>query len=134
MGHISDELWTIIRSDNGMRDEIRDSVRFTYEKLEKSLQKKSNVQLTPSNIQSSLKNYKLPEPPVFVRPSEGATAPVAVVPGFTTYQQLPTAEHKEEEIHCSLGLAPGFALQQKVESVAADCDAEDDPDLPPGFG
>ncbi|CAA6666688.1 unnamed protein product [Spirodela intermedia] len=106
MGHISDELWRIIRSSDGMRDEIRESVRSVYNKLMNPRQEETNGLPTLTSRQSVNDGEAI---------SRQAGSSLSIVP--------PSKEPLEP---------PGFAPQAHGPYEAA-ISSDDEPTEPPGF-
>ncbi|KAK1320573.1 hypothetical protein QJS10_CPA03g00385 [Acorus calamus] len=152
MGQISDALWQVIRSDGGMKAEIRDTVTSVYNKLIDSKAKK--VEVIPADDKSKIANKKADSPPnaspeeEFISIDSEPDEPL----GFTLRDQLINGSSHEErkdvrpikkEIHgSSLDLSrgndseipPGFGGFVVQEGPSHSGNDDDDPDVPPGFG
>jgi hypothetical protein len=160
MSHISDSLWQIIRSDDGMKSEITETVQCVYDKLANPKRRKYEVLLSTSDampVQSNgetasgtenddtLNENEPEEPPGFTllpnhlnnnNHGDQDKGKAALV-----HMQGSTAECKEDS-HLSqdtLGkddhnnAPPGFSKDTE-QNPLADCSDDEDPDLPPGFG
>ncbi|XP_078442770.1 uncharacterized protein LOC144712386 [Wolffia australiana] len=107
MGFICDELWNVIRSGDGMRDEIRNSVRSVCYKLMnpelENMKSPFTVKGQPSAIPADTPTC-LPRGDV-----------LATTPGFVSSRHM-LAEHVD------------VAAERRHK------DEEADPDVPPGFG
>ncbi|CAJ2664140.1 unnamed protein product [Trifolium pratense] len=158
MSHISDSLWQIIRSDDGMKGEITETVQSVYNKLAKP-KRKYEVLLSTSDamlVQSNGETASVTENDDILHENEPEEPP-----GFTlltnhvnnnnhgdrdkgkaqVHMQGSTAECKENS-HLSQDTVgkddhnnapPGFSKDAE-QNPLADCSDDDDPDLPPGFG
>ncbi|XP_045792503.1 uncharacterized protein LOC123887264 [Trifolium pratense] len=159
MSHISDSLWQIIRSDDGMKGEITETVQSVYDKLANP-KRKYEVLLSTSDampVQSNGETASATENDDTLHENEPEEPP-----GFTllpnhvnnnnhgdqdkgkaqVHMQGSTAECKEDS-HLSqdtLGkddhnnAPPGFSKDAEQNPLADCSDDDDDPDLPPGFG
>lgn len=152
MGHISDELWKIIKSGDGMRDVIRESVRSVYNKLMNPRQEEADGLPTLSSRQS-FNNGEGPsvsvappgdeplEPPGFA-PQAHAPRGAAVSsddepmepPGFVTPLVQAQAENpgkEEPEEPPAGGPAPDHHEEELRRSSPGSSPASDG--APPGF-
>ncbi|GAU48197.1 hypothetical protein TSUD_185340 [Trifolium subterraneum] len=158
MSHISDSLWQIIRSDDGMKGEITETVQSVYDKLANP-KRKYEVLLSTSHtmpVQSKGETASATENDDTLHENEPEEPP-----GFTllpnhlnnnnrgdqdkgkaqVHMQGSTAECKEDShlSQDSLGkddhnnAPPGFSKDAEHNPLA-DCSDDEDPDLPPGFG
>ncbi|KAJ1419162.1 hypothetical protein SESBI_15434 [Sesbania bispinosa] len=157
MGHISDGLWQIIRSSDGMKGEIMETVQSVYDKLANP-KGKDEVLLSTSDVvpgQRQGESASATEIDDMLHENEPQEPP-----GFTllnnhlnnnnhedrdkgkaqVQRQGSTAEQKEDS-HLSqdtLGeddnsiAPPGFSIVVE-HSPPSDC-SDEDPDVPPGFG
>lgn len=159
MGQISDELWKVIRSNDGMKNDIRETVESVYNRLinpekkeeqsspppqKPSKRKKEKIHSSPSQPLTGGKEDNAPSTAVSTHKtniSDGSepTEP----PGFVPSNQHVNGnkEEQKDRPHCvpemlepSIDeLPPGFAPQH-VETKPVIGVGEEDPDVPPGFG
>lgn len=157
MSHISDSLWQIIRSSDGMKSEIMETVQSVYDKLANPKGKDEVLSSTSDAmpVQSRCGTASATENDDHLQENDPEEPP-----GFTLLQnhmnnnnhedhdkgkvqiqrQGSTAECKEDS-HLpqnTLGeddhknAPPGFSIDAE-HNPPADC-SDEDPDLPPGFG
>lgn len=158
MSQISDSLWQIIRSGDGMKSEIIETVQSVYEKLAKP-NGKDEVMLSASDvmpiqrqgettsaaeIDDTLHENEPNEPPGFTllhthlnndNHEEQDKGKVQVqVQGFTAEQkedsQPSQVAHGEGDVNSNA--PPGFSMDVE-QKQPSDC-SDEDPDVPPGFG
>ncbi|KAL0732736.1 hypothetical protein Bca4012_008945 [Brassica carinata] len=118
LSQLSDGLWGIIRSEDGMKNEIRETVQSVYATL-------SN----PGGVQAEERNIPTPVP-------KGETS-------SSLLHFDPSSKQKQELIQV------GYVQENKGEAACSgsnnnrvsytdhnnsNCDDEEDPELPPGFG
>ncbi|KAI4327041.1 hypothetical protein L6164_019544 [Bauhinia variegata] len=160
MGQISDSLWQIIRSEDGMKSEIHETVQSVYNKLvypkgkdevessssEVMLHQRQNKTVSAADTDDTLCDNDPNEPP-----------------GFTLSHKHPNNNHEDhhkgkEQIHLEHGerstaerkeesntsqdkldvddvsgnVPPGFSADAE-QNPPSDC-SDEDPDVPPGFG
>ncbi|CAL5198072.1 unnamed protein product [Lathyrus oleraceus] len=157
MSRISDSLWQIIRSDDGMKGEITETVQSVYDKLANP-KGKDDVLLSTSDAMpgqtqgetasatendDSLHENEPQEPPGFTlvlnHPNnnnhEDQDKEKAQV-----QRQRSTAECKEDShpsqdtlVEDDHNIAPSGFSKDMEHSPVADC-SDEDPDVPPGFG
>ncbi|CAL0313391.1 unnamed protein product [Lupinus luteus] len=159
MGQISDSLWQIIRSSDGMKSEITETVQSVYDKLANP-NGKDEVLLSTTDvvpIQRQSETTAATEIDDELCENEPAEPP-----GFTllhnhhlnnnheehdkgkeqAHRQGSTAEQKEDshslpdavgETDDNGDVPPGFSTDVEHNPVP-DCGDEEDPDVPPGFG
>ncbi|KAL6979660.1 hypothetical protein U1Q18_021316 [Sarracenia purpurea var. burkii] len=162
MNQISDSLWEIIRSPDGMKSEITETVQSVYNKLlhpggnEEGGSSLPNslvpVQMPAENMVAQtappsgmdMSDYDPKEPPGFSlsnhhqktyveQPTEELELPIPRDLGPIEDQNR-SLDHPEGAIEPGNegGGPPGFSA---VEESKQPCDgSDDDPDLPPGFG
>ncbi|TKY55372.1 hypothetical protein E2542_SST19787 [Spatholobus suberectus] len=158
MGQISDSLWQIIRSGDGMKSEIMETVQSVYDKLANQ-KGKDKVLLSTSDVMSIQR--------------EGETASTAEIddtlhenepdepPGFTLlHNHLHNNNHEDQDKGKEQVQTQGFTAERKEDShpsqdtlseddvnnnappafsmdveqkPPSDC-SDEDPDVPPGFG
>ncbi|KAF9614880.1 hypothetical protein IFM89_020977 [Coptis chinensis] len=158
-GQISDALWGVIRSTDGMKTEINDTVESVYNRLLNPKVPESSPPRDPTpGDREALNNCSVtssvPEGAVALPSSEVNEAPI--VSAWNNQQVNGNEEQKEdaqpviphdqpgieEKEHQNLivlspcdddlSVPPGFAAFVKSEPP---CDGgDDDPDVPPGFG
>ncbi|KAL5064398.1 hypothetical protein RYX36_026135 [Vicia faba] len=151
MSHLSDSLWQIIRSDDGMKGEITETVQSVYDKLANP-KGKDEVLLSTSDAM----------------PSQGETASAMEngdslhenepqePPGFTLLPNHPNNNnHKDQDkgnaqvqrqgckvdshpsqdtlVEDDHNIAPPGFSKEMEHSPVADC-SDEDPEVPPGFG
>ncbi|KAM0949905.1 hypothetical protein DsansV1_C05g0057791 [Dioscorea sansibarensis] len=158
MGQISDELWKVIRSNDGMKNDIRETVESVYNRLinpEKKEEQSSPPRQKPSKrkkdqnhssqLPTSGKEDNAPSSTAVsthktnISDGSGPTEPS----GFVTSNQHVNGDKEEQKdrLHSvpempepsTDELPPGFALQ-RVETKLVIGVGEEDPDVPPGFG
>ena len=160
MSQISDSLWQIIRSNDGMKTEITETVQSVYEKL---VNPKGKGEVPVSTCEEAMPTQR----------QQGETASVTEndddalyenepeePPGFTllnnhvnnnhedqdqgkaeAHRQGPAAERTEDshplqdplgEDNVKSSAPPGFSMDVDHNPLS-DC-SDEDPDVPPGFG
>ncbi|GAV79601.1 hypothetical protein CFOL_v3_23066 [Cephalotus follicularis] len=149
MSQISDCLWHIIKSGDGMKNEITETVQSVYSKLAEPLKKiegkSSTHEAMPVEKASGINDSIMAS--VREACDTSSDNDPKEPPGFTlsgkeqNKRELPTEERKEvlaksddifEPGDAGLGVPPGFS--QDVGHIEP-CDGSDeDPDVPPGFG
>ncbi|KAF8010311.1 hypothetical protein BT93_J1053 [Corymbia citriodora subsp. variegata] len=154
MGEISESLWEIIRSADGMRGEIEDTVQSMCSKLLKPsgegmqtpMQRidHSRSNAVPSSETNAVFNNEQKEPLGFCPPTtnqnhgeqhnERVQVSVFHEKGFS--EDLRNEQNHSDKVltpdDVDAGIPPGFS--GNVEKWKLSNDAEDDPELPPGFG
>ncbi|TKY55369.1 hypothetical protein E2542_SST19784 [Spatholobus suberectus] len=158
MGQISDSLWQIIRSSDGMKSEIMETVQSVYDKLA-NLKGKDEVMLSTyevmpiqrqgetasaTEIDDTLHENEPDEPPGFtllhnqLNNNNHEDQDKGKVQDQT---QGLTAEWKEDshpsqdtlgEDYVNSNAPPGFSVDVE-QKPPSDC-SDEDPDVPPGFG
>ncbi|KAE9597728.1 hypothetical protein Lalb_Chr16g0389691 [Lupinus albus] len=159
MGQISDSLWQIIRSSDGMKSEITETVQSVYDKLANPKGKDevllSTTDVVPIQRQSETTSATEIDDELCENEPEGP-------PGFTllhnhhlnnnheeqdkgkdqAHRQGSTSEQKEDshslpdaigETDSNGDLPPEFSTDVEHNPLSDCCD-EEDPDVPPGFG
>uniref|UniRef100_A0A1J3FB56 BOD1/SHG1 domain-containing protein n=1 Tax=Noccaea caerulescens TaxID=107243 RepID=A0A1J3FB56_NOCCA len=104
LSQLSDGLWGIIRSEDGMKNEIRETVQSVYDTL-------SNP---GSSTREAQHNIPIPK-------GETSSCP-----------QINASKQKQEVVQRALEENKGEACSSNY--IDNNCDEEDDPELPPGFG
>lgn len=157
MNQISDGLWSVIRSADGMQTEIKETVQSVYDKLSIPVEKGNGD--SSSQKDSSLVNKleigdatgafaaggthseeELNEPPGF-GPTEKQNKKSQIKnTGRPNRRKRKTIEEKDgdslqledlaEPDNLDHGAPPGFSSMLKHSGDASD----EDPDVPPGFG
>lgn len=154
MGQISESLWEIIRSADGMKSEIEDTVQYMCNKLlnpsGKDMQTPmqtmdcSRSYAVPSSETSAVFNNERKKPLGFCLPSnnqndgeqhnEKAQVTVSHERGFS--EGLRNEQNPSHEVSTpddvDVAMPPGFSANGKNRKLFND--TEDDPELPPGFG
>ncbi|BAT75931.1 hypothetical protein LR48_Vigan01g221400 [Vigna angularis] len=156
MGQISDSLWQIIRSGDGMKKEIMETVQSVYDKLANP-KGKDEVMLSTSDvmpiqrqgetasateIDDTLHENEPDEPPGFTLGHNHLNNNEDQDKGKVQVQvQGLTAERKEDshppqdtrgEDDVDGNAPPGFSMDVE-QKPPAEC-SDEDPDVPPGFG
>ncbi|KAJ0105033.1 hypothetical protein Patl1_18593 [Pistacia atlantica] len=152
MSQISDGVWEIIRSKDGMKSEIEETVQSVYDKLVnpgglrvgESSSHDMPVQKEPDNncpvkasactVDETLPDYEPKAPPGFYlnhNDHEKQLQEAQQLP--MPYDKEPVEQQKEENHHSRDVLEPpGFSMDMEHKQP---CDGSDeDPDVPPGFG
>lgn len=155
MGLISDNLWELIRSTDDMKNEIRDTVQSTYNKLTnpsgKGIEEHSDLDTTSSKIAQGSSSFAVLSGETDVASYEAGKVPQQLklsLPGGHVHdqdqhnvEQQTTRKGSCEDLEaerCSTNdvdrgvLLPGFS--SPAESAKISDGIDDDPDLPPGFG
>lgn len=159
MGHISESLWGIIRSPEGMKTEIIDMVQSIYNKLvdPNGTQTGHSMQESTSNQQSvnggcflvstrkndAVSDSEPKEPPGFFLTHNRSSHD-----DRSHWEQRPIPHERassedlkdnQESAHNNLtlddsvkGVSNGFTMPNESEKLS-DC-SDEDPPLPPGFG
>ncbi|XP_004298718.1 PREDICTED: uncharacterized protein LOC101307693 [Fragaria vesca subsp. vesca] len=155
MSRISDGLWGIIRSSDGMQSEISETVRSVYDKLANP---EDNVEDGSKGCVGEVQ-VKCSDDGLVVGAVSGGVDGVShnemkEPPGFSVaYNHEGENNHEVERLHCEKGgvIEQRGTLQDKMETEDVDrvvapgfstdmehkegCDGSDeDPDVPPGFG
>ncbi|KAI6670676.1 hypothetical protein NL676_005561 [Syzygium grande] len=154
MGQISESLWEIIRSADGMKSEIEDTVQSMCSKLLNPFGKDMQTPLqrmdysrsyaVPSSETNAVFNNEQKKPLGFCLPgtnqkdgeqhNERMQVPVSHEKGFS--EGLRDEQDPSREVlipdDVDMGIPPGFPAD--VENRKLSNDTEEDPELPPGFG
>ncbi|KAI3430078.1 uncharacterized protein J3R85_008370 [Psidium guajava] len=154
MGQISESLWEIIRSADGMKSEIEDTVQYMCSKLlnpsGKDMQtpmqtmEYSTSYVVPSSETSAVFNNERKKPLGSCPPSnnqsdgeqhnEKAQVTLSHEKGFS--EGLRNEQNPSHEVltpdDVDVAMPPGFSADGKHRKLFND--PEDDPELPPGFG
>ncbi|CAK7335406.1 unnamed protein product [Dovyalis caffra] len=159
---ISDGVWEVIRSVDGMKNEITETVQSVYNKLveperkeegessshdamvvKKGTDKKGVVKTSAVAMDDNLSNSEPKEPPGFSLSNnhqnsnherkEELWLPMPCEGPLEAKEERPN--HSEDMLEVNdidLGVPPGFSADAKQKDP---CDGSDeDPDVPPGFG
>nr|DAD48086.1 TPA_asm: hypothetical protein HUJ06_018023 [Nelumbo nucifera] len=142
MGQISDGLWEVIKSNDGMKSEITDTVQSVYNKLV-NLKGKELVELSsPSSTYKKVADNGTLAIPTCKKDDTSGSEPKEP-PGFFLCnhcqgheeEQTEVPNHPEDASNLKDGepsVPPGFAAFVDRKQL---CDGNDeDPDVPPGFG
>ncbi|XP_065858111.1 uncharacterized protein [Euphorbia lathyris] len=151
---LSDGVWGIIRSDDGMKNEITETVQSVYDKLAEPDKKEGGEPLVQDNHKADIKDGVM-APAV----SEGGNllnAELQKPPGFSF---SPNHQNHQEELLLNMhsrgtmeeqnqgtnlvkdamkadnvdsGAPPGFSAESEHEQPGDGSD--EDPEVPPGFG
>lgn len=154
MGQISESLWEIIKSADGMKSEIEDTVQSMCSKIltpsgkdmQTPLQRMdySRSYAVPSSETNAVFNNEQKEPLGFCPPSnnqnhgeqhnERVQVPAFHEKGFS--EGLKNEQNPSDKLLTpddgDVSIPPGFSGNVKKWKLSND--AEDDPELPPGFG
>ncbi|BFG31581.1 uncharacterized protein Pyn_09438 [Prunus yedoensis var. nudiflora] len=157
MSHISDGLWGIIRSSDGMKSEITETVQSVYNKLtnpkgkaegeastrdvpvRKEADNNGLVVAAAKEIDDTLSGNEPKAPPGFslshnhlINNNDELQLPLRHVKGAME-EQKESPHHLQDKLNADDNrLAPGFSTDMEHKQA---CDAGDeDPDVPPGFG
>ncbi|KAL9305908.1 hypothetical protein AtEden1_Chr1g0013481 [Arabidopsis thaliana] len=112
LSQLSDGLWGIIRSEDGMKNEIRETVQSVYATL-------SNPRGEKRGTSAREMEHKIPTPKKEAR---------------TDFNTSPASKQKQELILGAVEDNKGEAYSDDVPDNKANSDDEEDPELPPGFG
>lgn len=150
MSQMSDGVWKIIRSEDGMKSEIMETVQTVYDKLvnpggtrvgdsstsgmmavTKEAGGHSPITFSSGKVDDTVSDYEPKEPPGFSLPRnhddnnhEKQPQDRLQVP----YNKEPVEESKEEPLHpCPPGFSKEVEHRQPVDG------SDEDPDFPPGF-
>ncbi|PON64070.1 hypothetical protein TorRG33x02_274210 [Trema orientale] len=158
MSQISDGLWGIIRSNDGMKSEIKDTVQSVYRRLTNTEGKvevesstsrlmpvrkkdgdKDSVLVPATKAANMLSENEPKEPPGFSLSHNHLKNKVEVPQTSLRHEKRPLEEQqggplivqkKRELGDVDHSQTPGFPADHKQPG---DC-SDDDPDVPPGFG
>ncbi|XP_030536736.1 uncharacterized protein LOC115745353 isoform X2 [Rhodamnia argentea] len=154
MGQISESLWEIIRSADGMKSEIEDTVQYMCSKLlnpsgkdmQTPMQRMdySRSYAVPSGETSAVSNNERKKPLGFCLTSnnqndgeqnnERVQVTVSHERGFS--EGLRNEQNPSHKVltpnNVDVGIPPGFSADGENRKLFND--TEDDPELPPGFG
>ncbi|AEE28894.1 hypothetical protein AtNW77_Chr1g0013661 [Arabidopsis thaliana] len=114
LSQLSDGLWGIIRSEDGMKNEIRETVQSVYATL-------SNPRGEKRGTSAREMEHKIPTPKKEAR---------------TDFNTSPASKQKQELIKGAVEDNKGEACSDDVQDNKGEAynDDEEDPELPPGFG
>lgn len=153
MGQISESLWEIIRSADGMKSEIEDTVQSMCSKL---LNPSGKDMQTPMQRMDYSRSYAVPSSETNAVFNNERKEPLGFCPSNNQNDgkqhnervQVPVSHEKgvseglgneQNPSHVVLspddvdvGMPPGFPANLKNRKLSND--TEDDPELPPGFG
>ncbi|KAK7389246.1 hypothetical protein VNO78_24084 [Psophocarpus tetragonolobus] len=150
MSLISDSLWQIIRSGDGMKSEIMETVQFVYNKLANP-KGKDEVLLSTSDMMptqrqgkkasvaefdDTLHDNEPDEPPGFTLLHNHLKNSLEDQDKGKVQVQMTEDSHPsqdtlgEDDINCNA--PPGFSMDVDRKQQS-DC-SDEDPDVPPGFG
>ncbi|ESW27573.1 hypothetical protein PHAVU_003G214000 [Phaseolus vulgaris] len=158
MGQISDSLWQIIRSGDGMKNEIKETVQSVYDKLANP-KGKDEVLLSTSDVMpiqrqgetasateigDTLHENEPDEPPGFTlvhnhlnnnnHEDQDKGKVLVQVQGLTAERKEDSHPSQdtlgENDVDCNA--PPGFSMDVD-QKPPAEC-SDEDPDVPPGFG
>lgn len=119
LSQLSDGLWGIIRSEDGMKNEIRDTVQSVYT----SLSNPGGVQEGPSNTRESEHNIPTSSTLLHLGNEFG--------PSSKQKQELIYVQENKGEAACSSSTNNRVSYTDN-NNINCD-DDEEDPELPPGF-
>lgn len=112
LSQLSDGLWGIIRSEDGMKNEIRETVQSVYD----TLSNPGGAVQDGSSTREAAHNIPIPK-------GETSSCP----------QINASKQKKQEVVQRALEENKGEACTSS-NHIDNNCDEEDDPELPPGFG
>ncbi|KAL9249886.1 hypothetical protein AKJ16_DCAP03016 [Drosera capensis] len=133
MKQISDGLWEIIRSQDGLKTEITDTVHTVYDKL---INPQARKEAESAMLSGQVPNHRGPalNGSMEVSPETGGSLPGVNPNGPTPYGPFHETHPPQEVFDTEDGdpsVPPGFSAL--AEDRLSDCGNED-PDVPPGFG
>jgi hypothetical protein len=145
MSQISDGIWDIIRSADGMKTEINDTVKSVYYKLSSPIEDSKDVKQPSPTV--AMPRGKGPEnsgpltatlddstpigsnePPRFVQPNAGQNNPEE---GLNSEEHMDEVRRSDDD---NLSAPAGFSMAVDDHKQPCDDGSDEDPDLPPGFG
>ncbi|XP_059443496.1 uncharacterized protein LOC132175544 isoform X2 [Corylus avellana] len=156
---ISDALWEIIKSRDGMKGEITETVQSVYDKLvspkvkeeggsstngmmliRKEAENNGSIIASASEMDSTFSDSEPKEPPGFSLFNGHQNNTHKELQPPMSHERGPVDEQKDNT-HCSqdvlepeetdLRVLPGFSADKELKQPSDDTD--EDPDLPPGF-
>ncbi|XP_062074158.1 uncharacterized protein LOC133778294 [Humulus lupulus] len=158
MSQISDGLWGIIRSNDVVKTEIKETVHSVYKRLTSTevkvevesstsqlmpVQKKNKAMdsiLVPAS-KAMLSENEPNEPPGFSLSHKHLKRKIKDLQPSSRHEKRHVADQqgvpvilqeKHERGHVDHGQSPSFSV--RIEHQKTDCCSDEDPDVPPGFG